>query len=262
MIINWDFVKQKTLWSYEDLIQKLAQTLGYEFVQKFYNHSMDDAIDYVNEVQAGYLQHRGDRAWLDGLITNFHWLKRVGIQNYAELVQQVADRDRCEAFLKHSGLGFPELIETLSYLLRWVLPFPTPLREFFDPMDAAQLAYWERFKQRKLTTNLDLLEQARTPMQRAHLSEALGIPPEFLLRLVHQADLARLAYVRGKTVRYLCGSGYDTLAKLASADLPEIEAAMKTYFQAQGKHFGDYRSVIQLAPLVGGARCLPKIVEL
>ena len=75
---------------------------------------MDEVIDYVNEVHAGYLQHRGDRAWLDGLITNFAWLKRAGVQNYLDLVQQVDSREKCEAFLKESGLGFPELISTFG----------------------------------------------------------------------------------------------------------------------------------------------------
>lgn len=261
MIINWDFVKQKTLWSYEDLIKKLAQTLRYDFVQAHYNHTMDEAIDYVNEVHAGYLQHRGDRVWLDGLITNFTWLKRAGIQNYRDLVQQIANREKCESFLKESGMGFPELIETLNYLLRWVLPFPTPIREFFNPADPAQMGYYQALKQQRILSNLDLLEQGRTAAARTQLADATGIPLDFLLSLIHQADLSRLAYVRGKTVRHLCGAGYDTLDKLANADREELTAAMHAYFDAQGKQFADYKSVIQLTALAGGARRLPKVVE-
>lgn len=261
MVINWDFVKKRTLWTYEDLIQKLCQTLDYPFVQQYYNHNMGDAIDYVNEVHAGYLQHRGDRAWLDGLITNFTWLKRAGVENYLDLLQQVADRDKCEAFLKRSGLGFPELIETLNYLLRWVLPFPTPLRELINSADETEKTYGEALKQQSITTNLDLLEQGRTPAKRAHLIEATLIPNEFLLRLVHQADLARLAYVRGKTVHHLCASGYDTLTKVANADREEMEAAISFYFENQGKRFAADKAALQLAGLVGGARSLPKVVE-
>jgi len=261
MIINWDFVKEKTLWSYEDLIKKLAQTLSYDFVQMHYNHTMDEASDYVNEVHAGYLQHRGDRVWLDGLITNFTWLKRAGIQNYHDLVHQIVSREKCEAFLKESGMGFPELIETLNYLLRWVLPFPTPIREFFNPADASQMLYFQALKQQRIGCNLDLLAQGRTAAQRAQLADATGIPPAFLVSLVHQADLSRLAYVRGKTVRHLCGAGYDTLDKLANADPAEISAAMHAYFTEQGKQFADYKSVIPLAALVGGAQRLPRVVE-
>ncbi|MEZ4712946.1 MAG: DUF4332 domain-containing protein [Caldilineaceae bacterium] len=261
MVINWDYVKERTLWSYEDLIKKLKQTLSYDFVQHFYNHTMDEAVDYVNEVHAGYWRHRGDRAWLDGLITNFSWLKRAGIQNYLDLVEQVDDRDKCEMFLKESGLEFGDLIETLNYLLRWVLPFPAPLREFFNTDDAQQMAYFEALKRRRITSTLDLLEQAHTAAKRAHLAELTGIPPDFLLPLVHKADLARLAYVRGKTVQHLYGGGYDTLAKLAAAELPEMEVNMSAYYQTLGKRYADFQSVVQLASLAGGARILPPVVE-
>lgn len=261
MVINWDYVKERTLWSYEDLIKKLQRTLGYRFVQEQYNHSMDDAIDYVNMVQAGYLQHRGDRKWLDDLITNFTWLRRAGIQNYQELIDAVADREQCERFLYESGLGFPELIDTLNYLLRWVLPFPTPLREFIDTRDSTQMAYYERLKARRMTMSLDLLEQGRTAAQRTQLAAETAIPADFLLALVHKSDLSRLAYVRGKTIGHLCGGGYDTLAKLANADLPEMEAAMRVYYTSIGKRFEDFKSVVPLEMLVGGARILPLIVE-
>lgn len=261
MVINWDYVKEQTLWSYEDLIKKLYQSLNYPFVQKHYHHNMSEAIDYVNEVHAGYFQHRSDRTWIDSLITTFGWLKRVGIQNYLDLVQQVDNRDKCETFLRESGLGFPELIELLSYLLRWVLPFPAPLREFFDMEDQVEMAYFHTLKAQEITTNLDLLERGRTLQRRTQLSELTGIPIDFLLPLIHKADMARLAYVRGKTVRHLCGGGYDTLAKLADADLKEMEAAMSLYYQALGKQAKDFRAVMQLAPLVGGARILPAVVE-
>ena len=261
MIINWEFVKQRTLWSYEELIKKLQQTLRYDFVQQYYNHTMEEAIDYVDEIHVGYLQHRGDRAWLDGLIINFTWLQRAGVENYLDLVEQVDSRESCEHFLKESGLGFAELIETLNYLLRWVLPFPTPLREFFDTADPTQMAYFQALKAQGLTTNLDLLEHGRRAAQRAALAQGTGIPPTFLLRLVHQSDLARLAYVRGKTVRHLCGGGYDTLDKLATADLQEMEAAMNAYYCSLDKRPQDFKAVVQLGPLIGGAKCLPRIVE-
>jgi hypothetical protein len=130
-----------------------------------------------------------------------------------------------------------------------------------DTSDATQLAYIQALKARRIATNLDLLEQGATAAKRDELAKVTGIPPALLRRLVHQADLARLAYVRGKTVRHLCGGGYDTLAKLAHADLPEMEAAMSAYYYSLEKHPKDFKAVIQLAPLVGAARRLPQVVE-
>lgn len=40
MIINWDFVKKKTLWNYEELIKKLYQAFSYDFVKQHDNHTI------------------------------------------------------------------------------------------------------------------------------------------------------------------------------------------------------------------------------
>jgi len=37
-----------------------------------------------------------------------------------------------------------------------------------------------------------------------------------VITLVHKVDISRLAYVRGKTVKHLCGGGYDSLEKIAT----------------------------------------------
>ena len=83
------------------------------------------------------------------------------------------------------------------------------------------------------------------------------IPAADVIALVHKADISRLAYVRGKTVRHLCGGGYDTLERLANADLAEMEMKMDAYYRTLGKSLADYKAVIPLAWMVGGARNTP-----
>jgi hypothetical protein len=73
--------------------------------------------------------------------------------------------------------------------------------------------------------------------------------------------MTRLAYVRGKTVRHLCGGGYDSLDKLAGADLKQMEADMSAYYQTLGKTLSDFKAVIPLDWMVGGARVLPRVME-
>ena len=46
MDIHWDMVKKKTLWQYEELIEKLLEVLEYNFVQEYYNHDMQAAEIY------------------------------------------------------------------------------------------------------------------------------------------------------------------------------------------------------------------------
>ena len=82
-----------------------------------------------------------------------------------------------------------------------------------------------------------------------------------MLDLVHRADISRLAYVRGKTIKHLCGGGYDTLSRIANADLDEMTEDMTAYYASIGKSFSDFKTVIPLDWMNGGARILPRIVE-
>jgi hypothetical protein len=261
MDINWDLVKKQTLWSYEELVKKLLKTLNYGFVLEYYNHTMAEAASYAEKVQEGYLQSRSEPAIVGRMKTNFKRLGDLHIENYLDLVQRVESREKCERFLQQTGYGFNELIETLNYLFRWVLPFITPVREFVDVNDDTQKAYLEALKKKKYGSNLDLLEHGRTKAGRDRLCDATGIPESFLIELVHRADISRLAYVRGKTVMHLCGGGYNTLDKIASADLGEMEKAMAAYYKTLGKSLADFKAVIPLAWMVGGARILPRVVE-
>ena len=110
-------------------------------------------------------------------------------------------------------------------------------------------------------SNLDLLEQGRTREERTNLASATGIADVFLISLVHRADISRLAYVRGKTVRHLCGGGYDTLDKIANANIEKMEQDMDAYYRTLGKSSADFKSVIILSWIIGGARILPKVVN-
>lgn len=78
---------------------------------------------------------------------------------------------------------------------------------------------------------------------------------------MHKADISRLAYVRGNTVKHLCGGGYDSLGKIAAASLAEMEEKMDAYYRTLGKSLADFRSVIPLSWMIGGAKILPRVVE-
>jgi hypothetical protein len=262
MDIDWEQVKQLTLWNYEQLVDKLLRTLAYGFVLEHYNHTMAEAGSYAEKVQVGYLQGRSEPAISGPMLSNFRSLEHWQVKTYLDLVQRVENREKCVSFLEQTGFGFNELIETLNYLFRWVLPFMTPVREFIDLNNATHQAYFETLKAKKLVSNLDILERGRTPDGRTRLSQATGIPANFITELVHKADISRLAFVRGKTVLHLCGGGYNTLDKIANAEIGEMEKAMDAYYNSLGKSLADFKAVIPLAWMVGGARILPKVIEI
>lgn len=262
MNIDWNSVKKQTLWSYEDLIGKLLSVLAYSFVQEHYNHTMEQAEGYAKRIRRGYLQDRGDTtAYIDSMAAYLKDLEAQRIGTYSELVHAVATRKRCVAFLQQTNLAFDPLIQMLNYLLRWVLPFKIPLREFIDVDSSVDVRYLEALKKQRFSSNLDLLEAGRTEAGRVQLVNTTEIPIASVVALVNKVDISRLAYVRGKTVKHLYNGGYDSLEKIANADLSEMEKKMDAYYRTLGKTLADFRAVIPLSWMIGGAKILPRVIE-
>jgi hypothetical protein len=261
MDIDWDLVKKETLWDYQQLVQKLLNTLDYPFVLEYYDHTMPQAAIFAQKVQLGYLQGRPEPPVGVRMRAIFNHLHDLHIASYLTLLQRISNREKCERFLVETGFSFNELVATLNYLFRWVLPFMAPIREFLPTDDETEMRFLEPLKRAKLATNLALMEQGRHRDGRKSLSAFTGLPETLLVDLVHRADISRLAYVRGKTVLHLCRSGYNTLDKLAGADLIEIEQAMDAYYCRLGKSLADYKAAISISWIIGGARILPRIVE-
>jgi hypothetical protein len=261
MKIDWDRVKAETLWSYEDLIRKLQDTLSYPFVQEHYDHTLPQARAYAAALRRGYLHNQGGMTGhIDAAADVLKDMETRWAGSHSDLLCRVGTRSECVAFLEKTGLPFDGLLRLLNYLLRWVLPFKTPLREFVDLEGEAGARLLTALAAQGIKSNLDLLEAGRTVAGRAQVSSGAGVPQAELLALVHRADISRLAYVRGKTVAHLCGGGFDTLEKLARADLPEVERRMAAYYLKLGKTAADFRSVIPLAYMIGGARTIPRVV--
>ena len=60
---------------------------------------------------------------------------------------------------------------------------------------------------------------------------------------------------------HLSGGGYNTLNKLGNAEIMKMEADMTAYYESIGKIFADFKTVIPLDWMIGGANILPKIIE-
>lgn len=261
MEIDWGLVKKSTLWHYEDLIKKICDVLRYGFVQNYYNHTMPEAVAYSVRLQQGYRQNEKEPAFIIEITYHFKTLDKLEIKDYYDLLRRVDTKAQCVTFLQETGFAFEALIQDLNYLFRWVLPFKCPVKELVDSMDTADNTFLELLKMKNIRSNLDVLENCRTKKNRARFSRETGLAEELLLELVHRADLSRIAYVRGKTIKHLCGGGYCTLDKIAEADMKKMEADMTAYYVSIGKSFSDFKAVIPLDWMIGGARILPRVVE-
>ena len=257
---NWDYVKKTTLWHYEALIKKLNVLMAYPVIWRAYNHDMTQAAVFAHQMFPQNNIAAGE--FPAGVLSTFKSLKSAGISNWGDLLSRIATRAECAGFVTDHNLDFEEFIDVLNYLLRWAFPFQTASRELLEHENAVEMAYYGILKQHKLMTSFDVLEQGHTLAGRLALVELSDLTLEFVTVLVHRADIARLPYVRRKTLLPVCGAGYDTLAKIAAADLNQMESDLANYYwHTQGKSWENYKAVIVLKLLVTGARTLPVIVK-
>lgn len=255
---DWNYVKQTTLWEYEDLLQKLNAVLRYPVIRQAYNHSMPQAADFALRLFPE--NDQGVSEYTAGILASMQQLHQSGVADWADLLEKIGSRKKVVTFLTQTPLAFEQLIKVLHYLLRWGFPFYTAIRELLDHDSPHEMPAYTILKRLHLACSFDLLERGTTAQQRADLAALAGLPQVCVDALVHRADLARLPFVRRKTILPLCGAGYNTLARLAAADRAAMDADMQTYFASLGKQWADYKSVIILRGLIAGARALPPIL--
>jgi len=256
----WDYVKKTTLWHYEDLIKKLSVLMAYPVLWKAYNHDMAQATDFAMRLFPGKNIEAGE--YPAQILDSIAHLKPAGISDWGNLLAKIATREACMVFITENNLGFEKFIDLLNYLLRWAFPFLTATRELLAHENTLEMSAYPILKQHGLMNSFDILEQGHTLEGRRALAAQTGLPQDFVTGIAHRADIARLPYVRRKTILPVCGAGYDTLAKIASADLSQMDTDLEAYFQrTRGKPWKNYKSVIVLKGIVATARALPVIME-
>lgn len=257
MAIEWDLVKKWTLWHYEDLIKRISQVLEYPFVQEYYNHTMQKAEAYAAGLLTfGEFKHK---EFLEKITASIRNLSESGVSNYIDLIESIQTKEQCEEFVKKTQIPFRDLIRFLNYILRWVLPFNAPLKEFLDKDNEDHMSSAKKLREIGIKNNLDLLEQVRNPFERHQISSQTGISESLLFVLVNMADISRIPYIRGKTVKIFCKARYDNLQKIADTNEESFVKALKEYLQTVGVKFS--KSFIEPDGAIAQAKTLPSLVE-
>jgi hypothetical protein len=254
-MIDWGLVKKMTLWEYEELMKKMTEILSYSFLQEHYNHNMKEATIYLESL-LGY-DPKQDKHVIR-LVKTFTALEGLRVDNYADLFQRIETEEKCEDFLRKTKLLFEELLLVLNHIYHWVFPRRLYLRELIDTENECNNIYIEKFKNRGIRFNLDILENGRTREGREKLFQDTGIPESFILYLVNLADMSRLPYSNRKTVKHLLAGGYDSVAKIGQTDPEIIVEDMKSYFERMGVKLTGF---IDLKGIAQWARTIPVVVE-
>ncbi len=259
MGVDWSRVKELTLWNYDELITKIQNVLNYEFVQKHYNHKLKKVGKYT----ASLLNYSDKKKYDDYSKRNLNTLRQIeifGIRDISELITTISDPDECVSFLQYSSIAFEDLIVLLNCILRWIFPFSRPIRDFIDAEDTNQLEHLSKLRPRGIRANLDMIEECRTEMGRETMAVLTEVPRDFILMLLHRADISRLPWIRGKTVMALSSAGYDTLSKIANTTVEKLESKLKIAVEASGKKYS--RSWIEPDGAIAQAKVLPKVIDL
>ena len=260
MQLDWDYVKKTTLWNYEDLLKKLNFVKAYPVIWRAHNHDIAQAAAYARRLFPDNKVELGE--YPAPIIDTIGRMVAADIGSWGDLLVRVATREKCTIFTADNNIKFKEHIDVLNYLLRWAFPFQTASRELFDHDNPQEMSCYEILKGHRLMYSFDILEQGHTAEGCRVLSEYTGLTQDFMNVLAHRADIARLPFVRRKTLLPVCGAGYDTLARIAAADLHQMESDLDVYFRrTQGKSWENYHRVFDLNGMVAAARALPVVME-
>ncbi|MHA2423361.1 MAG: DUF4332 domain-containing protein [Candidatus Thorarchaeota archaeon] len=258
MGVDWSRVKELTLWNYDELLSKIQNALDYKFVQKHY----DRKLSKVGKYTASLLNYREDKKYEEYSKRNLSTLRQIeifGVRTISELVTTIRDRDECVNFLQYSSILFEDLIVLLNCILRWILPFARPIRDFVNAGDKSQLEHLSRIRKRKVRFNLDMIQECKTEEGRESMAVLTDTPKEFIIKLLHRADISRIPWIRGKTVLALSSAGYNTLEKIANTSPERMIEKLEKALAESGKKFS--RSWMEPEGAITQAKVLPKVVE-
>jgi hypothetical protein len=110
-VIDWNLVKKTTLWDCEELIEKMSGVFSYPFVQEHYNHSMNEAVQYVRRLLGYNPKHVKH---ISRMTNVFKILDGLKAENYRDLISKVENKEKCEDFLRETQLPFEDLIYALA----------------------------------------------------------------------------------------------------------------------------------------------------
>ncbi|NPD87391.1 MAG: DUF4332 domain-containing protein [Asgard group archaeon] len=260
MDIKWEEVEKlvKPTKNFETLIENILAVIQYNFVKDHYNLNMLEMQNYTTKLLGCDPKQRYQN-YLENLNITYKKLETMKIKSISEFVSAVDTKEKFELFVKENEFSLEEIIRVLKYLFNWYYPTKSYLRELVEKEDKKHLEYIAILRKNGIRFTLDILDQGYTENMRSNLEKETGIPKAFISDIVNKADFTRMPYIRGKTVKHYFAIGYNTLEKLAKADLSELDDKMKYYLESVGVKLS--KSFIELDSGIEISSIIHKIVE-
>jgi hypothetical protein len=260
MKVDWEEVEKlvKPSTSFDVLIKDILTVLEYDFVKEFYDMDMQSLKEYTEKL-LGCDSRERYLNYIANLNTIFSKLNELNVENVVTFIKLIESKVKFIDFYKKSNIEPAGLIRVLKYMFNWFLPSKTYLRELIAKENQKQIEYVKTLREFGIRFTLDILEKCKSKEMRNKIAKETRVPEIFISELVNRADFTRMPYIRGKTIIHYFSIGYNSLEKLANADLKQLEKEMRDYLEKQGVKLS--RSFIELDSGIEISKILPKIVE-
>ena len=155
------------------------------------------------------------------LVAIFSALQDAGVRDVLDLAERVSTRPGLERLAADCDLGAHEIAVVLKFLSYWFLPAAKLLSSLVRPGSELEAAI-KTLRLGGIRSNLEMLQEGRTPLGRREIVESSGLPSAVVAELVQRADLSRLPWASKATISNIIGAGYGSLARLASAEPEQL----------------------------------------
>jgi hypothetical protein len=258
---DWNFYHNDK-WPYDKFIKTyILKMMDYGFVKEHYDRNIQD-FRYpapVLEVRLSTLPVKPEgAAWFSDTLDA---VEKAGLLTLFQFIPRVSTRKGAEAFLEDTGIPLLNLMALMDFFKQWWFPFGAQLRQLVEDTDQATLGCLEILKNHGLSQGFALLEIGRTKAGRKTLAGQTGIPGAILLDMTNRADVTRLPYVSGATVKRCWAIGYDSLEKLRGADPEEYYARASQYYASIHKPNPFDAKLEYIRGFLGNAKRAPVVVE-
>jgi hypothetical protein len=259
--LTWNFYNNQK-WPYDLFIRTyILKPMEYGFVKDYYDRSIGDfrypAKTLERMISTLPLKPEGS-AWF---LTTLDAFERAGVRMLFAFIDLVATRKQAEELLQHTGLPLLHLMGTLDFFKQWWFPFGAQLRQLVEDSDQSLIDQIAVLKKHGFAQGFKFLDSGRTRAGRKNLAGQTGIPDTIILDLVHRADVTRIPYVSGGTVKRMWAIGYNSLESLRSADPEEYFSRVSRYYASLHKANPFDARLEYIRDFLGDARRVPEVVE-
>ncbi len=258
---QWNFYGNDK-WPYDLFMRTyILKTMEFCFVSEHYDRPIKEFHYPVKmlEIMLSTLPRRPEGiAWFTTILDE---IEKAGLQTVFQFINNVATRRQAEGFLQRTGISLPYLMGVLDFFKQWWFPFGAQLRQLVEDSDQHLIGPLACLKQQGYAQGFKLLDIGRTCEGRRTLSEQTGIPEEILLDLVNRADVTRIPYVSGATVKRMWAIGYDSLQKLQKTSPMEYFSRVSQYYASMQKPIPFDAKLEYIRNSLSSAQRMPVVVE-